>query len=73
MVAFLAGIEQWLALSLWPMLNQALSAQGLILGMALTIHLALAIPLWVTNRVLFRARRALASTNTPRSGIKTKF
>lgn len=71
-VAFLAGVGQWLALSLWPMLNQALSAQGLILGVALTIHLALAIPIWVTNRVLFRARRVLASQDTPRSGVKDK-
>lgn len=60
LVAFLAGIGQWLALSLWPALNQVLSAQGLVLAIALTIHLALAIPLWGINRVLFRARRALA-------------
>ncbi|MCX8025394.1 MAG: hypothetical protein N3A60_09340 [Thermanaerothrix sp.] len=72
-VAILAGIGQWLALSLWPALNQALSAQGLILGIALIIHLALGIPLWITNRILFRARRALASpARQPHSGIKAK-
>ena len=60
MVAFLAGIGQWLALTLWPLLNRALLTLGLILGMALTIHLVLAIPIWGINRLLFRAQRALA-------------
>lgn len=59
LVAILAGAEQWLALTLWPLLNRGLLTLGLILGIALAVHLVLVLPLWGLNRVIARARHAL--------------
>ncbi|WP_299024922.1 hypothetical protein [uncultured Thermanaerothrix sp.] len=59
LIAFLAGMGQWLALTLWPFLNRGFLTLGLILGIALTVHLALALPLWALNRLIAHARRAL--------------
>ncbi len=50
----LAGAGPWLAANLAPLLNRALHAMAMVLGISVMVHLVLVLPFWALHRVLSR-------------------